>query len=334
MNKLIPTLLAAKINLSTCFSRLRGNRSGIIFEAKVGCRRSFVSRTSVKMSSKHKSEFDAEQANLYNIIAEQHRHQDGPWNMIATEVGISIDDVVGDLKTAKILDLASGPGEPAVTIAKSLRTSGSQQHHVYSTDLSTDMNKVATKASEEVENMSAMVVDMMKLEDHFEPGSMDVVTCCYGFMFPDNKEKALQEAYNILQPGGTLIATTWDNVALLTLLEDIMHDVLGHRAPPPDQNPLSLSEPELFEQMLCDANFSSNLKVIRSTYPFDFGNDPEMQFKLCTLLVKDKLTDLNGWDTAREAFIKYADQYSKVNEQGNRIFSDNTFKMVVAKKAR
>ena len=37
-----------------------------------------------------------------------------------------------------------------------------------------------------------------------------VVTCCYGYMFPTEKETALAETLRVLKPGGTLVATTWD----------------------------------------------------------------------------------------------------------------------------
>ena len=40
--------------------------------------------------------------------------------------------------------------------------------------------------------------------------SYDVVTCCYGYMFPTEKETALAETLRVLKPGGTLVATTWD----------------------------------------------------------------------------------------------------------------------------
>ena len=42
--------------------------------------------------------------------------------------------------------------------------------------------------------------------------SVDAVTCCYGFMFPDDKVKAMSEARRVLKPGGMLIATYWKDM--------------------------------------------------------------------------------------------------------------------------
>lgn len=53
--------------------------------------------------------------------------------------------------------------------------------------------------------------DLSTIDDN----SMDIVTCCYGYMFPADKDKALEETFRVLKPGGTLIATTWDKVDMI-----------------------------------------------------------------------------------------------------------------------
>ena len=53
--------------------------------------------------------------------------------------------------------------------------------------------------------------DLSTIDDN----SMDIVTCCYGYMFPADKDKALEETFRVLKPGGTLIATTWDRVDMI-----------------------------------------------------------------------------------------------------------------------
>ena len=74
-----------------------------------------------------------------------------------------------------------------------------------------------------------------------------------------------------------IIATTWDRVDILKISKDVMTAVLGFEPPPPPLNPMSLSEPGLFEKMLQETGFV-NIKQSTSTYPFDFGNDKTFQF--------------------------------------------------------
>ena len=134
----------------------------------------------------------------------------------------------------------------------------------------------------------------------FEDASVDVLTCCYGFMFPADKALALRECFRVLRPGGTLIATTWDKTNMVNVVKDVMTAVLGKEPPPPPINPLALSEPGLFEGMLTDAGFT-DVSTTTSTYPFDFGKDPAFQFKIGTLMVKDKLVELGAEAVAEVA---------------------------------
>ena len=50
--------------------------------------------------------------------------------------------------------------------------------------------------------------------------------------------------------GGLLVATTWDRLDTLSLMKDIMELVLGFPPPPPEMNPMALSQEGLFHQMV------------------------------------------------------------------------------------
>ena len=103
-----------------------------------------------------------------------------------------------------ILDLASGPGEPAATIAEALPDA-----QVLATDVADAMVAAATNATSHLSNVKVQLADAQHLEG-MRDASYDVVTCCYGYMFPTEKETALAEPLRVLKPGGTLVATTWD----------------------------------------------------------------------------------------------------------------------------
>ena len=184
--------------------------------------------------------------------------------------------VVGHQEKAKgglaVLDLASGPGEPAATIAKLLPDST-----VISTDFSEDMVAAASASTADLPNCLAQQADASDLSQ-FADGSMDVVTCCYGYMFPADKDAAVAETFRVLKPGGIMVATTWDRVDILPLCRDIMTPVLGFEPPPPPVNPMSLAEPGLFMSMVEKAGFT-DIEQSTSTYPFVFGSDSEFQVR-------------------------------------------------------
>ena len=62
--------------------------------------------------------FDQEGSKIYTILAEQHRHEKGPWTMMLDKVVAHTNEISNEGVT--ILDLASGPGEPAATMARAL----------------------------------------------------------------------------------------------------------------------------------------------------------------------------------------------------------------------
>lgn len=213
--------------------------------------------------------FDGEQAALYKTMFEQHLHPAGPWNMMLDAVRSALPSGRG-----RVLDLATGPGEPATLIGKALP--GVQ---VIATDMSEDMIASAKKRAESLSNVKCQVADMTDLGAFYD-NSFDVVTACYGYMFPDDKARALRETHRVLKPGGKLIATYWLEMQMLPLLGEVMTAVLGQTPPPPPQNPLSLKEPGVFEDMLVTAGFETPT-VMESSYPFNIGTDPDFQYKLC-----------------------------------------------------
>ena len=62
--------------------------------------------------------FDPESAKIYILLSEQHRHEKGPWKKMLEKVMAHTNST--GKEDIRILDLASGPGEPATTIARAL----------------------------------------------------------------------------------------------------------------------------------------------------------------------------------------------------------------------
>lgn len=54
------------------------------------------------------------------------------------------------------------------------------------------------------------IIDAQQLP--FSDNSIDLVVCCFGYMFVTDKPKAFAEAYRVLRPGGVFLITTWDKL--------------------------------------------------------------------------------------------------------------------------
>jgi SAM-dependent methyltransferase len=212
--------------------------------------------------------FDGETAALYKSVAENHRHPNGPWTLIMRKIqSLSLPE------NPLILDLASGPGELAEMIAKSMPSAT-----VVSSDISEDMCKAASALAEGIPNLKVVRADLQNLSE-FSTGSADVITCCYGFMFPSDKVKAISECLRVLKPGGTLICTYWVSLKVLLVSVDLLRAVLGADEPLLPANPMALAEPGLFESLVRSAGFDGLIDTSESEYPFNLASDKEYSFK-------------------------------------------------------
>jgi len=198
------------------------------------------------------AEFDGEIAELYNRLSENHRHPQGPWSLILNQIQRKCKKDSNLI----IVDVASGPGEPSLTISKALPSAT-----VFSTDVSVDMHKIASKKAVNIPNMKSMVADAADL-NAFESDSVDVVTCCYGLMFPDDKLKCLQEIRRILKPKGLFINTHWSCLEAMHVVKKILKSIYSNQTNLPIQhnpiNPLSLAEPDLFNSLCISAGTVSH----------------------------------------------------------------------------
>ncbi len=105
----------------------------------------------------------------------------------------------------QVLDIASGVGEPAISMAALVGPEGT----VTATDLVAEMLAGTERRANEqgVSNMAFQVTPMEELP--FADDSFDAVTCRLGLMYTPSPERALAQARRVLRPGGRAAFLVW-----------------------------------------------------------------------------------------------------------------------------
>ncbi len=145
-------------------------------------------------------------------------------------VGSAIIDALDPAEDHHVLDIASGTGEPGLTIARRVPNG-----RVVLTDLSAEMLDVATRraAAQGITNVETKVTSADDLP--FADASFDRVSVRFGYMFFPDMAKATAEFARVLKPDGRLGASVWikPDENPWTSMRAIATEV---ELPPPDPN--------------------------------------------------------------------------------------------------
>lgn len=133
-------------------------------------------------------------------------------------------------KGERVLDLGTGPGEPALTIAREVGPQG----HVTGVDLSEKMVSIATQVASArgLHNVRFESMDCSVLS--FPSDSFDAVVSSFGFQIFTEPEKAAREAHRVTRPGGRIGVSVWSTADRVPFLDAIIAPMLEHAEP--DEN--------------------------------------------------------------------------------------------------
>jgi SAM-dependent methyltransferase len=170
----------------------------------------------------------------------------------------------------RVLDLASGTGQPALDLARAVGPSG----HVTSTDLSAEMLAIAEDYAREagLANIAFQQADAERLP--FADATFDVVTSRIGAMYFVDAQRALGEIRRVLKPGGRVALAVWGPADQGTYVTSMVGPFLRRVAvpePPPDApQPLRYARPGALGGALERAGFravNESHRVIPAPWP-------------------------------------------------------------------
>lgn len=166
----------------------------------------------------------------------------------AIEVAKRIDPV----QVSFALEIAAGTGRVTRHIRKRIKPPAK----LIASDISEDMLTEAKK------KLSHLTIDWQTIDAQelpFNDNSIDLVVCCFAYMFVPDKPKAFAEAYRVLKPGGVFLFTTWDqleyNGASYTSMS-IVKKYLEEPLPESYNLATSMSDETVIRHLLEDAGFS------------------------------------------------------------------------------
>ena len=169
----------------------------------------------------------------------------------------------------KILDIASGAGQPAIPFAEAVGPGG----QVTATDLGSALLAIAEENARArgVTNMTFRQADAESLP--FPDESFDTVTCRCGLMFVPDHLKALRECRRVLKPGGRAVFAVWgtrEQPFFATTVGTLRKFV---EIPPPEPgapNAFKFAEPGTLRTAMLEAGFGraqEDLHEIQGAWP-------------------------------------------------------------------
>lgn len=214
----------------------------------------------------------------------------------------------------KVLDVATGIGEPAMTATRKAGPSGS----VVAIDQAPQMLEVARERMQAAGIGTVEFVERDAEAVTLPSGSFDAVVCRWGLMFFHNPVGTLTRLRTSLVPGGWLAVAVWgepSQVPIISLPFSVFSRELSQPpSPPSGPNPFALSEPTRLEQVLRDAGFA-NVRCEPLTVTFEFASVDELLGHLgdvsapirMIMATLSPLDQAEFWKKLAEAAARFAD---------------------------
>jgi ubiquinone/menaquinone biosynthesis C-methylase UbiE len=210
----------------------------------------------------------------YRLIAAE------KWRAKSAVLGSAVTDALVEYARPqsgmRVLDLASGTGEPGISLARRVGPGG----HVTATDLSSELLELADRRARErgLANFSTQQADAHKLP--FSDQSFDLVACRFGVMFFADVEGAVREVRRVLKAGARACFAAWGPIEQSywqSTMKIVHRHVGGTMLEPGGADPFRFSRTGSLSEVLQAADFREVEESIRKV-PWTWPGDADEVF--------------------------------------------------------
>jgi ubiquinone/menaquinone biosynthesis C-methylase UbiE len=176
---------------------------------------------------------------------------------------------------SRVLDIATGIGEPAITAANEVGNTG----HVLATDISPQMLSVAKHRAISLGLENVIEFKEGDIETIDLPSStFDAVLCRWGLMFLPDLKAGLSNIYRSLIEGGHFAAAVWalpdQDTLIASTMSTVMKETNSKPPPPGTPGPFSLSDESTLKNSFMMSGFK-DIIIERMKVSFEFDSPDE-----------------------------------------------------------
>jgi ubiquinone/menaquinone biosynthesis C-methylase UbiE len=225
--------------------------------------------------------------------------------------------------SSKVLDVATGIGEPAITAAKKV-SNGDGSGYVLATDIAPQMLSIAKQRAASLGLQEIIEFKEGDAETIDLPTSkFDAAVCRWGLIYLPDLKAGLSNIHRSLVDGGRLAAAVWASPDKVPFLSVVMSTVLREtqKSSPPSgiPGPFSLADQSITETALSETGFK-DIAVERMNVIFTYSSPEEYTHFHQAILAPAHalLADLHPkrkeeiWNAVTQAVKKYADNTGSV----------------------
>src|ERR687886_1376688 len=221
------------------------------------------------------NQFKMAQREGWDSVAQGWKEWWEPIEKGAQKLSQRLIELAGIKPGQRVLDIATGIGEPSITAAKVVGNGG----RILATDISKQMLAIAKERAALLELQDIIEFKESDTENlDIADSSFDAALCRWGLMLFPNLDAAIRKIYSSLVSGGRFAAAVWADatkVPIISLATSLIGGQVQMSAPPLGvPNPFSLDDTNKLENSLVRAGFRDiHIETVIVTFEFESGED-------------------------------------------------------------